>query len=266
MAIEELDLRDAAKQLGVHYQTAYKWVRSGLLEAYMVDGQYRLRQDEVTAYGLARSEPVTPGKPRSSHRNHDRLQQRLLNHLLEGEETKARKMVAELATADGLTHTTQALLAPVLRTIGDEWHAGRLSIGHEHRASAIIERILGELHPMPRGRRRGTVVVASLTGDRHVLPTIMAANALREDNWRVDHLGADMPGDEVLRFCRDRGNDLAVLTVLMHEVMDLADDVAAQLRALGVRTLIGRPGDSLFALQELARDNTAGLVPGSEHS
>ena len=257
MAIEELDLRDAAKQLGVHYQTAYKWVRSGALEASMVEGQYRLSQDEVTAYGRSRREAVTPDKPRSLHRNYERLQQRLFDYLSDGDETKARRMMVELAAADGLTHTTEQVLAPVLRQVGEQWVAGRLSIGVEHRASAIVERILGELHPNPRGRRRGSAVVASLTGERHGLPIVMAANALREDNWHVDHLGADLPGDEIVRFCHERETDLAVLSVVLPSNEGRVEAVADELRNHGVRTLIGRPGASLIALQELARETAA---------
>ena len=35
-----IELRDAAAELGVHYQTAYRWVRSGQLPATMVAGKY----------------------------------------------------------------------------------------------------------------------------------------------------------------------------------------------------------------------------------
>lgn len=109
-------------------------------------------------------------------------------------------------------------------------------------------------------------MVASLTGERHVLPTLMAANALREDNWAVDHLGADMPGNELVSFCQDRDIDLAVITFLMPEVRGQAREVAEELRALGVRSLVGQPGESLFALRELARDLTIGMTTRPEES
>ncbi len=261
MAIEELDLRDAANQLGVHYQTAYKWVRSGELEASMVDGQYRLRPDQVAAYRQSREQPISPQHPRESRRDHSRLAERLFTLLTTGEETKARKLVAELAAQDGLTHTSQALLVPVLHRIGSDWQEQRLSISVEHRASAIVERILGDLHPTPRGRRRGTAVVASLSGERHSLATTMAANALREDNWHVEHLGADIPGEEILKFCQENGTDLAILSVILPSSKANTEALATQLRAVGVRTLTGTPGASLQALQEFARDTSTGLEP-----
>ena len=51
------------------------------------------------------------------------------------------------------------LLAPALRSIGDGWEAGRLSVADEHRASAVAGRLIGRLGPRfaRRGRKRGTV-------------------------------------------------------------------------------------------------------------
>jgi hypothetical protein len=34
-----------------------------------------------------------------------------------------------------------------------------------------------------------------------VLPTTLAAIALCDDNWLVHHVGADLPADELIRFC-----------------------------------------------------------------
>ncbi len=124
----------------------------------------------------------------------------------DGDERTARRLASSLL-ADGvlLTTVTTELLVPALTHIGSEWHAGRLPIWVEHRASAIVQRILGEHDPNPRGRRRGTAMVAALSGDHHGLPTSMAAAALREDNWKVQHLGADMPADELVTFAARGG-------------------------------------------------------------
>jgi excisionase family DNA binding protein len=47
-----LDLADAARRLGVHYQTAYRWVREGELRAVKVGKRYRVQRRDVE--GLAR--------------------------------------------------------------------------------------------------------------------------------------------------------------------------------------------------------------------
>ena len=96
-------------------------------------------------------------------------------------------------------------------------------------------------------------MVAALSGDRHSLPSLMAASALRDDNWTVHHLGADLPASEISRFCRKTAVDLAVLTVTATDCRADAELAASELRALGVRTIVGAPGETLYELQRLAR-------------
>ena len=253
MDSELIDLRTAAEQMGVHYQTAYKWVRSGKLEADLVEGRYLLRRPTVEALLQRRAAPKRP-PARQPRGGFDVLAGRMYEALVAGDERSARKLISGLVDdAVPITTAIQDVLVPPLRRIGAEWRDGHLSIWVEHRASAIIERMLGEHHPTPRGRRRGTAMVAAMSGDHHTLPTSMAAAALRDDNWHVHHLGADMPGDQMVQFCREIEIDLAVLTVTAPEVRSDAMDTAAQLERDGVRTLVGRPGGTLAELQRSAR-------------
>ena len=120
----------------------------------------------------------------------------------------------------------QRVLVPALHRIGDGWHQGALPIWSEHRGSAIAERVVAELAPNPRGRRRGVVVVAAISGDHHSLPTTMATVALRDANWQVHHLGADTPVDEMVRFGTAEPVDLAVLTVTNPDSAAIAEQTA----------------------------------------
>ena len=185
-----IDLQTAAERLGVHYQTAYQWVRSGRLRAQRIRGRYQLDPDDVERLARQRSEP-TPRPTRRPRGGFENLAQRAYHALVDGDERSLRDLVDRL-TSDGMPMTTitQEILAPAMRRIGTDWHDQVVTISDEHRASAIVDRILGDHYPNPRGRRRGTVVVAALSGERHALPTSMAALALREDSWRVQHLGA----------------------------------------------------------------------------
>jgi excisionase family DNA binding protein len=251
---ETIDLPTAARELGVHYQTAYKLVRSGELPAAMVKGAYRLHPEAVTRLAERRARPAAPRKrrPRAGFAG---LSRRTYDHLVAGEERQAALLISGLL-GDRVSMTTvaQEVLVPALRKIGAEWRAGRLDIWVEHRASATVERILGEHYPNPRGRRRGTAVVATLSGDRHVLPTTLAATSLREDNWLVHHLGADLPPRELIRFCQEEQVDLVVLTVTIGKHGRTATRTAAQLERLGLRVLVGRSGQALDELQRLARE------------
>ena len=250
-----MDLTAAAERLGVHYQTAYRWVRDGRLPAELIRGRYQLDPADVDRFERQRSRPA-PRRARRPRGGFGPLAERMTEALVDGDERSARDLVGRLV-ADGvpLTTSVQELLVPALVQIGERWHAGELAIFVEHRASAIVQQILGEHHPTPRGRRRGAALVAAVSGDRHSLATAMAAAALREDNWRVHHLGADMPPEELASFCRTHDVDVAVITVTNPEVASVADALADRLRREGTPTLTGAAGRTLAELQELARDS-----------
>jgi excisionase family DNA binding protein len=255
MQAGSLTLQEAADELGVHYQTAYGWVRSGRLRAALIKGSYTLASEDVARLGAERARPRRPRpiRPRSGMAA---LSERALGHLSAGEERRARRLVAGLVR-DGLPVATisQAVLAPALRHIGEQWSAGRLSVSVEHRAAAIAERILGEHQPAPRGRRRGVAAVAALSGDRHVLATAMAAVALREDGWTVHHLGADVPAGDLIGFCEAQSVDLAVLSLTTGAAAAATVHTAELMRADGLPALVGGPGRGLDELQRLARES-----------
>ncbi len=252
VSTESLDLQAAADELGVHYQTAYRWVRSGRLDAQMVGGRYVVGRDDLVAFDEARRTPTPPRPPSSSRigRSADRVH----DALVRGDEKSVGAVVRKLVDeGSSMIDLIASVLVPAMRGIGQAWHDGDLPVWAEHRASAIVERILGEFMPNPRGRRRGTALVAAVSGDRHSLPTTMAAVALREDNWHVHHLGADMPADDLVDFCAEHDVTVAVITVTVPGTAELATATAERLRAAGTPTIVGQPGLSLDHLIEHAR-------------
>jgi excisionase family DNA binding protein len=255
VSIVFIDLQTAADQLGVHYQTAYKWVRSGQLPADLVCNKYLVDPAEVEAFAALRQQPAlrTVRKPRLGFAN---VSKDFTGALLEGDANRATAMISGLAS-DGvpLTVAIEEVIAPALRDIGTAWHNGEVSIWQEHRGTAIVERILGEHNPNPRGRRRGNVAVASLEGDLHGLPALMAAAALREVNWHVHLLGANLPAIELVDFCQQQSPDLVVVTVSMPDREEHVASVVTQVESLGIRILVGRPGGSLLELQQLAKSS-----------
>ncbi|MEJ6722423.1 B12-binding domain-containing protein [uncultured Ilumatobacter sp.] len=243
-----LELQSAADALGVHYQTAYRWVRSGRLPAQLTGGKYLVSSVDIAEVGASRNFPQAPAVPSPARlvRQSERMQKALLT----GDESEARKIARRLVD-EGTTivDLIEQVISPPLRAIGQAWHDGNLTIWVEHRASAIIERALGDLLPNPRGRRRGTVVVTALSGDLHSLPTTMAAVALREAHWHVHHLGADLPGEELIDFCATHDEvDVAVISVTDANAAVRAEEVANKIRAQGTPTLVGGPGKTLGGL------------------
>ncbi len=250
---ERLTLQAVADRLGVHYQTVYRWVRSGRLSASKIEGTYYVDEPALERFQATRRRPEPPPKP-TDQRLH-RRGERMAQALFDGDETVAFKIARELVSnGTSITQLIEEVIVPPLVDIGARWHAGEIGIYVEHRASAIVERLIGEFSPNPRGRRRGTVVVAALTGDRHSLPTGMATAALREDGWTVEHLGADIPVEEVISFVDGHDIDLVVLSATGAGADERATDARRRIEGdTRVPTLVGGGGRSLSDLRSEAR-------------
>lgn len=250
---DPIELAEAAERLGVHYQTAYRWVREGRLPAVRVRGRYQILQADIDAVVAAREAPRPPG-PRAGRRDWQRLCDRLHSALRAGDERAASDLVGRLhAQQEPVLDLVSRVLAPAMARIGDGWSAGEVSVAEEHRASEIVERLLAGIDQRRSGRPRGTAVVAAPGGELHGLPVAMAAAVLRADGWTVESLGRDLPAEALLDFVARVVPDLVVLTATMPAMVEAAEAICDQLTASGRDVLVGEPGRSLADLVEGAR-------------
>jgi excisionase family DNA binding protein len=250
----QVDLRTAAELLDVHYQTAYRWLRSGNLRAVKVGASYEVAPEEIERVRARRSLPAPP--PAAARvRRWDQQVARLYDALMTGDELAARMVLARLH--DGRVSTLdicEHLVVPALRGIGEAWENGTADLADEHRASAICARLLARIAVHPRGRPRGVAVATTVPGEEHALPSMMAAMALRADRWQVHHLGPQTPYKHLLALARREHAALVVLSVTYEPAQDEATRCARKLRHdAGIRCLVGRPGASLEGLVRLAR-------------
>src|SRR5689334_14430082 len=91
-----MDLREAAGTLGVHYQTAYAWVRQGVLPARKVGRGYEISEADARELAARRRLGTQPPRP-IQVRDWAAQSQRLYAALADGDETLARKHLARLA-------------------------------------------------------------------------------------------------------------------------------------------------------------------------
>ena len=91
-----MQLRDAAETLGVHYQTAYGWVRQGTLRARKTPRGYEVSEGDVRELMASRAAGAEP--PREVQvRDWAAQADRLYTALAAGDEAQARQDFARLA-------------------------------------------------------------------------------------------------------------------------------------------------------------------------
>lgn len=199
MANDALTLHEAAAELGVHYMTAYRYVRLGQLVAEKDGGSWRVLRADLEAFtaGAAAVAEVAEGGGRRRAPWAERLESRLLVG-----DGRGAWGVIENALAGGadLDSVYLDVVAPAMASIGARWARGELDISVEHRATGIVQQLIGRLGPrfVRRGRTRGSVVLGAPAGERHSLPVAMMSDMVRLRGWEVSDLGADVPASSFL--------------------------------------------------------------------
>jgi excisionase family DNA binding protein len=186
-----LTLQEAADALGVHYMTAYRYVRQGRLPATREGAEWRVRRADLCTL-RATSRPGARRGTRRSSADAAGLERRMLA----GDSAGAWWLV-ESHLGGGLDPSgiLTELVVPALRSIGDRWAGGDVSMADEHRATAVAQRLVGRLGLQfgRRGKDRGTIALAAPAGDLHTLPVAIVADLLRWRGFEVLELGGNTP-------------------------------------------------------------------------
>jgi MerR family transcriptional regulator, light-induced transcriptional regulator len=205
---EPISLQEAASRLGVHYMTAYRYVRTGRLPARRDGAQWFVDPRDLDR--MQRQDHARPGGRRAKA---DRTAI-LTARMTAGDEAGAWRVIDD-ALASGMdpAGVYLGLLAPVLRGVGAGWAAGTVTIAEEHRASAVALRLIGRLGPQfaRRGRKRGIVIIGAPAGDQHSLPGAIVADLLRGEGFEVIDLGANTPDSSFAETAQDATRLVAVV-------------------------------------------------------
>jgi excisionase family DNA binding protein len=186
-----LTLPEVAERLGVHYMTAYRYVRQGRLPASRIGTQW-----EVLASDVAALRQADPAKDRRGARRTAADVEGLQRRLMAGDSAGAWWLVeSQLGGGMDPAGVLTELIAPALEAVGQRWAAGEMSVADEHRATSVCQRVIGRLgfqHGSP-GKRGGTVALAAPHGDLHSIPVAIVADLLRWRGFDVLELGANTP-------------------------------------------------------------------------
>ncbi len=231
VSAHEMTLHEAAVMLDVHYMTAYRYVRLGLLPAHKAAGTWRVLLSDLRQFQGQNPQPIDV---EDSRKKNVLWWERLEARLLAGDGSGAWAVVeAALVAGVSVEDIYTKVLSPAMVSIGDQWARGDLEIYYEHQASAIVGRIMGRLGPrfVGRGRTKGSIVVGAPQGERHGLVVSMVADLLRQRGWEVFDLGADLPAQSFIAAVKNTPDVVAAcVSVTSPSARDAACELIAALR------------------------------------
>jgi methanogenic corrinoid protein MtbC1 len=135
------------------------------------------------------------------------------------------------------------LLARTQERVGELWASNEWSIAREHAATAVSERALAAVAARTLVRpARGRITVACVDGEWHSLPIRILGEMLRLDGWRVDYLGASVPGPHLVTHLHQTGPDAVALSCMLATRLPRAHAAITAARTAGVPVICGGRG------------------------
>lgn len=237
----EITLEEAARRLGVHYMTAYRYVRMGTLRARKTGGQWRVSEDALAEFVAdAHERPRGRGRPARDYVG------QLLRALCVGDDPTAWLIVSDaLASSYRMESLYVDVLTATMHEVGELWERGEITVAQEHLATASMGRIIGRLSPLARrrGPSRGAVVLCCPPNDTHALATSLAADPIRHHGFSVFDLGGNTPVESVGHVCANHPVLAVGVVASLRLPREQLVDLLARLRGqITVPILIGGAG------------------------
>lgn len=140
---------------------------------------------------------------------------------------------------------------PLLKELGDGWHAGRVSVAQEHLGSTLLRAQLERLRrSMPTGTDAPRLLVTTPAGQVHELGAHIASLIAARAGWSVLYLGPNLPAADIAAASRKSGARAVALSVVYPEGDPLLIEEFRRLRVeLGadMPVLVGGRGAPSYA-------------------
>lgn len=156
------------------------------------------------------------------------------------------------------------VLAPTMRTVGDRWHEGTLSVAQEHMATEVLAGVARDmLRLVDPPATAPEALVACFADEDHALPLYGVAFGLTQLGLRPVVLGARTPPSAIRHAVESIQPALVCLSVTVsppaYRARELIDSYAEA--AQGVGWIVGGPGsEELRSLVEAS----GGIVVGTQ--
>ena len=165
----------------------------------------------------------------------------LVDKLLKAENSECEILVDAIFRQNFSPNMVYTLVfAPAMRTIGDLWHDGKITVAHEHLASQIIKDlvdVVSDKSPqLPTNNM--SALITSVGGERHSLASGMFANLLILGGWKVYYLGPETPAKDVSIYVTQNAIDVVGLSISVEANITNALECVDSLNALETPPLI----------------------------
>ena len=165
------------------------------------------------------------------------------NSLLDGNRLKCMKVMKEFRAQDlSIIKLYEEIFKKSLYRIGELWACNKINVSVEHMSTNIIEGLMNELLPeiMSYERINKRIVISSVENEQHEIGGKMVSDIFEKNCWDTHYLGANIPSDELVRFCKIVKPDVICLSVSVYaNIVVLLMEIAELREITNIPIIIG---------------------------
>ena len=172
-------------------------------------------------------------KPRKADLSRTRI--KMFAALIEGDQLGAIQVVdSVIADRWEPSFIYVSVIGHCMAEIGARWHAGKLSISTEHRATQIALRVMARAQASYVNHRNVGLraIITSVEGDTHVIGGLTFADLLRFKGWDVDFLGAGSPIDSIVEMVKRESPNLVGLSMSIDKYLSNVIETVSAIKAV----------------------------------
>ncbi|MFC2135510.1 MerR family transcriptional regulator [Bacteroidota bacterium] len=127
------------------------------------------------------------------------------------------------------------IIIPLVNLIGKHWQDGILRISHEHLASGIIRKVMGNLsdgYNIPE--TAPNLIVTTPEGQYHETGAMIGAALASSDGWQVTYLGVSLPAEDIAAVVEKKKSSCLFLSIVYPN-----DDPALHMELKKLRQTLG---------------------------
>jgi len=126
-------------------------------------------------------------------------------------EREVNRLAAAMADPRDIVHE---IALPLMKTVGDRWHEGTITIAQEHMVTALLTGLLASMlraygNPNPAVK----VLMATPENEHHGFGILAAAMLTAAKGMGALHLGANLPASEIVLAAKKTSADAVLLGV-----------------------------------------------------
>ncbi len=169
---------------------------------------------------------------------YETLTKEYLNFILEPNMKKALDMAfGHIKTVKDVQIWWMNIIEPAMREVGKLWEEGSISVGQEHLATSITQRVMSAFYYkiLEAPRPKGSVILSATPGELHEIGARMVADLLEIDGWDVHYTGANTPADSVISLVHEYKPRFLLLSTTLITHLDKVIDLVKLVKGNGLK-------------------------------